>query len=548
MNKITNTVDSFLQFEAQSPEAPYLHKPDLTGNWEMLTRADVGKKARQLARFLQQQGIERGARIGILSDNSPSWCIADLANMMAGYVTVSIFTTMNLDTVQYVIDHSDMQALIIGPASNWESIKASLPESLLLLATEDGPVNDCRHCLNDIWDSIEPLATIKPRSSEELTSIVYTSGTTGLPKGVMISLNFLYQASKGYSDHYATNERGRLFSYLPLSHIAERVIVWGSSLYSGCQVFFNRSLETFQSDVAYARPTQFFGAPRIYANFQTWAMTEFGRDTLEQAFADRSTAVEAGRKVKDFLGLSSVKVALVGSAPTPVSLHQWYEQAGLPLCEVWGQTEVLPATASDPDFRKPGTVGRPIAGCQIKISTEGEVLARTPYLFSGYWKNAEQTSKTIVDGWIHTGDRGRIDEDGFLTLTGRVSELFKTAKGKYVAPVPIEEKFAKHPYVDQLCLQGLGLAQPVMLVVLSTEAQTMDPESVQQALATWAVELNSQLENHEKMGRVIVCDEPWSVENGLLTHTLKIKRASLWDKYHHLLSLEQSGPVSALME
>jgi long-chain acyl-CoA synthetase len=218
---------------------------------------------------------------------------------------------------------------------------------------------------------------------------------------------------------------------------------------------------------------------------------------------------------------------LTGSAPTPLPLHAWFEALEMPLCELYGQSEVLSGTSNLPWERKPGTLGRPTCNTELKIAENGEILIKARAVMTGYLNEPGKTAETLVDGWIHTGDKGELDEDGFLRITGRVKEIFKGAKGKYVAPLPIESRFSSNMDLEQTCLMGAGLPQTVLLLQLSEQGKGRDRQWLESELQRQAIKVNSDIDSHAKIASVIVSARDWTAANGLVTHTMKIKRAQL---------------------
>jgi long-chain acyl-CoA synthetase len=329
-------------------------------------------------------------------------------------------------------------------------------------------------------------------------------------------------------------------SYLPLAHLGERVTVESHALCCGGTVYFNESLESFLDDLRSARPNWMLGVPRIWEKLQQVVLAHV--ISLEEFEAEKAAgelpAVAA--RVREFLGLDQVEYILTSTAPTPAPLKAWYEQLGIILYDGYGQSEILPVCGNSRDNRKLDSIGVAAPGVDIVIAEDGEILARGAGKAMGYYNAPDKTAETFLpDGFVRTGDRGRIDEDGHIYITGRVKEIFKTAKGKYVAPAPIEGRFLETPLVEQACLTGMGLAQTVMIAVLSAKGAALSDEEVAAALCDWAESINATLEKHERIGALIVSRTPWSQENGILTHTLKIKRDAVEERYS--AELEAAG-------
>jgi len=526
-------LDMFYQWEQQQPNKTWLRQHD-GQQWRDYSWSEVGSIARKLAAGLLAQGLEAGDKVGLYAENSAHWVIADVAIMMAGMVSVPIYTSMPEAKIRYVVDHSEMKLLLVGDecALSVDEVEAAFAQQVKVL----GMGYRSPH-----WQSLceqAPALTGNPhRDADDLWSIAYTSGTTGLPKGVMHSFCTLPSSVYDIRLLCETSSESRYFSYLPLAHIAERSVVELHSLYSGGMVGFNRSKETFVEDLLEIRPTFFFSVPRIWANLKAGIVASMGEENWMRCIEEPEFGKATGEKVLASMGLGDVTLALTGSAPIPPSDIQAWRCLGMPLCEGFGQSESMSVAFNRKDNFKVGSIGLPITErAEMKISPEGELLLRSPGNMVGYFKEPEKTVETIVDGWLHTGDKARIDEDGFVFITGRVKDIFKTAKGKYVAPAPIENAFALFTGVEQCCLVGRGFAQTIMLAVMSDGI--VRSEELHLALQAHLQEMNMTLEAHERMSHLVLCEAPWSIENGLLTHTLKVLRDDV--ESHHADSLQKA--------
>jgi long-chain acyl-CoA synthetase len=315
----------------------------------------------------------------------------------------------------------------------------------------------------------------------------------------------------------------RFLSYLPLSHVAERQLVWIQSLIYGGEVTFNESLATLVRDMSATRPNYFFGPPRVWEQLQLGILARFGsQEQLNAALESGGEAVAA--KIREGLGLQEADYLLTAAAPTPAALIEWYHRLGIALMEGYGQTEAMGLIANNRDDFRLGSIGKTVAGVEARIDDSGELLVRAEGLAEGYYRLPEQTAETFVDGWVHTGDRARVDEDGFYYITGRVKDYFKTIQGKFVSPVPIETEFARCRWVDQQCLLGRGYSKTVMVCVLSPIASEQQRERITSDLQSLVRELNQQVDRHARIGGLIVTDRAWTIENGMLTPTLKLRR------------------------
>jgi long-chain acyl-CoA synthetase len=389
----------------------------------------------------------------------------------------------------------------------------------------------------DVVAGTAPLDGRPQRDAEDLAMLIYTSGSTGTPKGVMVSFRAFTRAAEGIVGdlraRIGPDTQGRMLSYLPLAHSFERSWVAGSSLVDGrTRVYFAETLDTFLEDLRRARPTMFISVPRLWLKFQQGVFAKMPPKKLDRLLSIPILGRVVARKVLTGLGLECVLQAGSGSAPLPADLIRWYRRLGLFLFEGYGMTEdnSYSHTANE-RFSEPGYVGVPMPGVEAKISDEGEILIKSPGKFSGYYKQPELTAESFTaDGFFRTGDLGERRPDGLLKITGRAKELFKTAKGKYVAPAPIENRLNMHPMVEMAMVSGVGQPAAYGLVVLDERLRPRQHEpgvraEVERELVRLLEEVNARVAEYERLGMLVVADEPWSIENGCLTPTMKLKRA-----------------------
>ena len=502
------------------------HGDDMT-EW---TWKQAQEAAYALAVWQEQNLPGPGVNVGLLSRNCAHWFMADLGSIAAGNVTVPMFTTLPQDTAEYVMDFTDMKLLFVGQTENWDQVSAVLPEGITLVALPGATIEQEHLRWEDI---ITPHLGQRPQhkaSSDEMVSIVFTSGTTGLPKVVMQTHDSNVIPINRFNVAFALPPRARFFSYLPLSHIAERQIVEFASLVHGGTVYFNENLLTILRDLPACKPHMMFGPPRVWEQLQQVLMGHFGgQEGIDKALEDDAEGI--GQQVRDMLGLGEAAYLLTAAAPTPPALIHWYEKFGLTLMEGFGQTEAMGLLANSLDDRRIGAIGKPVGEVEIRLTEEDELLCKAEGLSPGYYKQPEKTAETFVDGWVHTGDKARIDEDGFVYITGRVKDYFKTIQGKFVAPTPIENEFAKNPHTEQICLLGRGYSKTVMVCVLGGLAQQAEQEAIESDLKDVALTVNDLVDKHARIGAVIITREPWTIENSLLTPTLKIRRERIDEKY-----------------
>ena len=542
-------LDCFLKWEAQRRERIYLTQPYPDGRVVDYTWREVGDQARRMAGYFKSLGLHLGSHVVLLGKNSAHWIIADLAMMMAGVVSVPLYPMFSADAALYVIAHCDAKLLLLGKldgaGDNWPSIHDRLPAGMPMLGLPQSPRIGIPQ-----WEEIRaehaPLQSLHQPERDELCTIVYTSGSTGEPKGVMHSYDRMAAVVRALEvDWYGFNAHDRMLSYLPLAHLAERVMVETPSLAFGFRLFFFDSLATFTADLQRARPTAFMSVPRLWTRFYLAVNERLPPARQRWLFALPLIAGVVKRRILRQLGLDQVRVAISGSAPLPERIIRWYRSLGLELLEGYGMSENLAIShMSPPGAVRIGSVGQPQLGVQARIGKDGEIEVRSPGQMLGYYKQPELTAaQTTTDGFFRTGDLGEIDADGFLRITGRTKDIFKTAKGKYVAPAPIEAKLCEHARFEAVCVAGAGQPMPFALLMLSQETRhsvgdgTLDRGTLSAELAELRERVNSSIEHHEALQYFVVVKEPWSVENGMLTPTLKIRRGAI--EHHYLPSAEQ---------
>ncbi|MCB9266181.1 MAG: AMP-binding protein [Lewinellaceae bacterium] len=528
----------FYHWEKTCPDEVYLRQP-FGDEWEEYTWAETGRMARRMAAGLRSLGLPGGAHIGIVSKNCREWIIADLAIMMAGYVSVPFFPTLRSDQIREVLALGDVQALFVGKLEGWEEMKEGVAGHIPIIAFPHYPGNS-RVTEGEQWNEFlsrfDPMEESPEPGLDSLFTIIFTSGTTGTPKGVMLTYRKPAELIKMEKEEGLLKLRSgenSLISYLPLNHIAERALTEVLSIVYRAEVSFVESLDTFAQNLRDIQPTLFFAVPRIWTKFQLGILERMPQSRLNLLLSLPFFPSLIRKKIRSALGLNRARMLITAAAPMPDSMKAWYRRLGMNIQEIYGLTETCGGfTMTREGEDTTGTVGRALKGAEMKTDPEtGEVLARGPWFMDGYYKNPEKTAEVFRNGWFHTGDSGRIDERGFLRLTGRVSEAFKTAKGKFVVPAPIEWEFAGNPDIEQICITGLGLAQPIALVVLSELGRAKERSAIEQSLRETLESVNEKLANYEKIATMVITRELWSVENGLLTPTLKVKRNELSSRY-----------------
>lgn len=525
-------LEMLYHWERQCPDRTYLRQT-INREYVDFTWGEVADEARRMVTALRHLGLVAGDKVALLSKNCAQWFIADLAMQMGQYVSVPIYPTANVDTIEYVLRHSEAKAIFVGKLDDWKSQEAGVPDDLLRIAFPYDTM-PASHQWDDLLEAHEPIPDSPVQVPDSLLSLVYTSGSTGKPKGAMLSVERYAWSCEKLVETVSLSQADRGFSYLPLAHITERVYIYGGSLYGGATIAFPESLDTFIEDVKRCRPTVFISVPRLWAMFRIKIHEKLPQNKLALLLKIPLISGLIKRKLQKGLGLDQARVLGCGSAPVSPALLEWYLSIGLKVTEAWGMTENHAYSTINYPFRadKIGTVGKAGIGVTIKISDEGEILCRCEGMMLGYYKDPEHSSEAIdAEGWLHTGDMGKLDKEGYLTITGRMKDVFKTAKGKYVAPVPIEGLLGQEPIIEQLCVIGYGMPQPIALVQLAESAMKGNREEVNARLEAARVRVNDQLESHAKIRGILVVKTPWNIENGVLTPTMKIKRHLLEQKY-----------------
>ena len=534
-------LDYVYEHETARADQIYLTQPlGAAGNGAVTdyTWKQTMDQARRMATHLKSLGFEPGARIGILSKNCAHFFMAELAIWMAGYTTVAIFPTEGADTVKYVLEHSGASMLFVGKLDSWPKQAPGVPAHLPRIAFPLAPKTDY-----PTWDSITaktaPMPGKPARKPDDIAMLIYTSGSTGQPKGVMHSFGRIAAAIEGVSgrmdETLGASVPKRALSYLPLAHVFERSFVECLSMRDGkMHVFFADSLDTFVADLNRAKPTIFISVPRLWLKFQQGVFTKMPPAKLNRLLSIPLIGKIVAKKVLTGLGLDQTKLAASGSAPLPADLVLWYRKLGLKLVEGYGMTEDFAYSHTMTDaLNAAGYVGAPYPGVEVRISPEGEIQIKSPGQMVGYYKRPDLDAEVFTaDGFFKTGDQGERRPDGQLKITGRLKELFKTGKGKYVAPAPIENTLNNHPMIESSMVSGVGQSASYGLIVLSEEMRPKlkDPavrEEVNAAMAVLLKETNKGLADYEQMKMLVIAKEPWSIENGCLTPTMKIKRGKI---------------------
>jgi long-chain acyl-CoA synthetase len=550
-NKTLKTFNEFLyENEKKWADMVYLRQP-IAGAWRDLTWKETMLRARKIAAFLKSLGLKKGDRVSIFSKNCAEWFIADFAISMGGFVSVPLFATQHPDNIRYVLDHAEVKAIFVGKLDNWPIQEPGISDHIIRIAFPYENPMPAKYQWNDLLAEFKPDMDNYVPELDDLYTIMYTSGTTGNPKGAMIDYRALAHAPEMiYAEGIFTKEELNIFfSYLPLGHIFERMALEYNSILTKSTVAFTESLATFAQNLQDISPTFFIAVPRIWTQFQKIILTKMPQHKLDILLKIPIISYLIKRKIKGALGLSR-SVNASGSAPLSPAVMEWYNKLGIEIDEGYGRTEDLTyVSVNKPGHQRIGTVGTVRPGIEVKIAENGEILTRSKMMMTGYYKDIEATKQVFTkDGFLKTGDEGKFDAEGNLIILGRINDSFKTDKGEFVNPIPIEGKFGENSLLEQTCLIGLNLPQPALLVVLSEPATKMDPKAVTKSLKSSLDSINPNLTKYEKVSHVFVVKEGWTPENGLLTPTLKMKRKSLHEKYIQLAQANMDNKEAVVWE
>ena len=566
----------------QAAEQPstIAYQAKVDGRWQPTTWRTYVEQIRTAARALIALGVPAGGRISILGFNRPEWVILDHAAMMAGGAPAGIYTTCSPEEVAYIIHHSESSVVLVESSAQLAKIKAqraNLPllKWIVMMNGPDAAGATGRDVLTwgDFLAKAEnlPEAELDQRidkiEQDALATLIYTSGTTGPPKAVMLSHGNLAWTANLLCDIAGWPTGGVSLSYLPLSHIAEQMATVHVPATSGSTVYFAESIEKLADNLTEARPTAFFGVPRIWEKFHAGLAAKLGEATgVKKQLASWARSVcsrvnahrDRGEPIPKVLELqyrlavklviSKVKIALgfdraiqlySGAAPIAPDVLEFLASFDIQIKEIYGQSEDCgPTSCNLPGKTKIGTVGPALPGIEVKIASDGEILVRGPHVFLGYLKEPEATAEALVDGWLCTGDLGAFDNEGFLSITGRKKEIIITAGGKNIAPKNIEALIKGSPLVSEAVVIGDRRKYLTALITLDEAAtKSISPDEIRTQIQRTIDAANETLARVEQIKKFVILPDQFGIASGELTPTLKIKRKVVAQKF--ALQIEQ---------
>ncbi len=532
MSTTSSPLQKFFHWEKTTPQNIFFRQP-INKEWKTWTYQEAGKEIRILASAFS--AFPSKSKIAILSKNCAHWIMADLAIMMSGNISIPLYANSSASSIKQILEHSESAAIFVGKLDDYEVQKKGIPDSVQKISASLYGIHEGL-LWEEIVDTHASLHHAVERSAEELLTIMYTSGTTGVPKGVMfnsIAFDHTTEILIEYLRKWETlPKHPRLFSYLPLCHIAERNLTEMLACYTGASISFVESLETFAKDLESVQPDLFFGVPRIWAKFQEKILEKMPQKKLDILLKIPIISTIVKKSITKKLGLSKAGLKGTAAAPIPISLLQWFDKLGIRMREIYGMTENCALSHANQKEVRFGTVGQAMDSVEVRFSDDDEILTRHVALMLGYYKEPEMTAEVMTaDGYLRTGDQGKLDADGFLTITGRVKDLFKTDKGKYISPAPIEMKLMNNTDIEQVCVVGMGIPQPIVLLNLSAVGKSKSKEEITRSLSKSLEEINPTLEHYEHLKKAVVIKDEWTITNGLMTPTMKVKRNEV-EKIH----------------
>ena len=524
-------LEQFLKWEKENPDRIFLRQP-INGVWKTWTWAQAGDEARRIAHALHALGLKEQDHIALLSKNCAQWIIADLAIMMAGFISIPIYPTLSAAAIEPILIHSEAKAIVVGKLDDYPAQVNGIPPSIIRIGISAYGVNE-QYTVEKMIAANEPLQTFYIWSKDEILTIIYTSGTTGKSKGVMHCAGAFGATLAAAVPQLELPNQPEMFSYLPLSHIAERVGVEMYALYTGGTISFAESLETFAKNLAEIQPQIFFAVPRIWGKMKESILSKLSQSKLDMILSIPLINSLFKKTLKKKLGFSKVSHFYSAAAPISTTLQHWYEKLGIIIYQGYGMTEdCVYSHFCGPKANKFGTVGKALSGVQVKIADDGEIRVKGGGNMKGYYKEQQMTEEAFdEENFLKTGDMGEYEDDGFLKITGRVKDQFKTDKGKYISPAPIEVKLLSNTDIEHVCIVGTGVPQPMALVCLSDNGNKKSKEELIQSLAESIGSINPSLEKYERIGKAVVMKESWTIANNKITPSLKVKRNEI-EKIH----------------
>lgn len=523
-------IDCFCRFELSKPNQLFLSEP-VNQVYQNFTWQSAGEEIRKMVTAIHSLGIKKGDKIAILSKNCAYWVLADMAIMMAGCVSIPLYPNISPNQLKELLLHSDSKMIFLGKLDDPEKMRAAVPKLLVQVCFPFYPIENCTSWI-DITREQKPFMGNPVIDTDALACIIYTSGTTGKPKGVMHTYHAMNFAVAAFLKANPTIQTEIFFSYLPLCHVAEKMLVECGTLFTGSTMYFVESMDRFTKNLQDTEPTMFLAVPRIWEKMQEEILKKMPQKKINLILSIPIVSRLFKKIIRKKMGLARAHFIFTGASPINKALLEWYSSLGITIMEAYGMTENLALShANRKNATKFGTVGTAYEEVIVRLAVDQEVQVKSTSSMLGYYKEPELSSACFEDGFLKTGDQGSIDSEGFLTITGRIKDQFKTSKGKYINPAPIESQLLTNSLIGQACVVGHALPRAIALCILSDSAKNMDPSLITKDLSDFLKALNTDLEHHERIAKLVLISEEWTVENAILTPTLKIKRKTVDEKY-----------------
>jgi long-chain acyl-CoA synthetase len=555
-----------------------LHRP--ATQWIPISSQELYRNVGGVAQWLAASGLGKGDRVGILGENRPEWTIADFACQLLGLVSVPIYATLTAEQSAFILQDSGARVVFVSSESQLKKMRAVRAQTLVEKIVVMDPV-ETAHAFHMQGMMLEGPTARDPQldasalkiTADDLATIIYTSGTTGVSKGVMLTHGNLASNIEYSLKGFDLGEEQISVSFLPLSHVTARHVDF-AMLYNGVTLAYCPFLDRLPQALLEVRPTLFVAVPRVYEKIHNqaeskakgfpkqwvfrWALS-VGRSHEKQVLAGEipgSSTWELAnklvyKKVREGVG-GNVQVFISGGAPLGRELAEWYALVGIRIHEGYGLTETSPVIAvNTPHDHRIGTVGKPLGNVEVRIADDGEILVRGPSVFKSYWKRPEETENAFVDGWFKTGDVGNLDVDGYLSVTDRKKDLIKTSGGKFIAPQPIENSLKHNALIGEAVVLGDKRKFPAVLIspyfplledwartnqiTFASRADLVANPKVQALYDGIVEDLNRNLARFEKLKKVVLIPEEFSADNGTLTHTMKLRRRAIEDRYRSVI-------------
>jgi long-chain acyl-CoA synthetase len=559
-----------------------------TGNkYEGINRVELFDRVFALRNYLFKLNLQQGSKVAIISENRTEWIITDMACILSGIINVPIYTTLSPDSIKYILSDSKCTVCFVSNSLQLEKVlrvQSELPDLKYIISYNDSrnfSVNKTIISFSEIMKEtqsidrkrlIKKLEEILKKSDEEdLLTIIYTSGTTGIPKGVMLTQKNLYSNVISCTKTLPITESDIFLSYLPYSHIFERTAGYYLAFFTGAKIYFAQSIDTIGVQMAEVKPTMVITVPRLLDKMYNRLMKS--GDEMPDGFKKKMFlfalyyAKTYGKnksslrwKLLDKLVYSKIREKTggrlrffaSGGGALNKTVGEFFEAIGITTLEGYGMTETSPVVSVNlPDFLVYGSVGRPLVGNEVRLAEDGEILVKGDLVMKGYYNNPEETESAIIDGWMHTGDLGMWNEKGNLVITDRKKSLFKSSGGKYIAPTHIEDLVLQLPYIDQVLVIGNERMYVTALIVpelnelallarkigasVSVESELMTNPTILKKIEEDINEVQKNLATHEKIRRYTLLNKPFTIEDGELTPTMKIKRKEVEAKYNEVI-------------